>query len=161
MRFVIYTLALALAGPTAARGAVLALVPDDLQPVPGSVLSIAVEIADLQVGCFSFSVDYDPAVLGYLGAEEGSLFANAPELTFFSDDFDAQGRPQPNDCILGFGTSVPGPGTIALLRFDVLDDVATTVSVRDAVLRDVDRIPVPDVADVGVEIGVTTTDAPV
>jgi hypothetical protein len=112
------------------------------------------------VGCFSFSVEYDPAVLTYLGASEGPLFGDAPELTFFSDDVDEEGRPQPNDCLLGFGTTVSGPGTVAQISFQVLSAQGTAVSLRNVILRDVDRLPIAGVGDVTTHLNTSSTSSP-
>lgn len=150
--------ALGLSSP--ALGAGLGLVPDDAAPGPGATLTIAVDLDATSVGCFSFSVEYDDAVLEYLGASEGALFGNSAELTWFSDDVDALGRPQPNDCVLGFGTSVTGPGTIATLSFQVLTADPTTVTLRDITLRDVDRIEILGVQDTSVFLNATGTGTP-
>jgi hypothetical protein len=138
----------------------LSLTPDSPNPLPGSTLSVAVEIAEAEIGCFSFSVEYDESVLTYLGASEGSLFADSGELTYFSDDVDGQGRPQPNDCLLGFGTAVTGPGTIAVLDFSVLSDERTSITLRDPVLRDVDRVAIEGVTEVATWVNSSTTSAP-
>lgn len=140
-----------------AAAAPLSVVTTDPDPAPGTAVALEVRIDAVEVGCFSFSVEYDPAVLSYLGADEGPLFSGAPELTYFSDDTDALGRPQPNDCLLGYQTTVSGPGTIAVLHFSVLVDGATTVTLRDAVLRDADRLPLPGVGDPAVTLGATST----
>jgi hypothetical protein len=149
-----------LAAPASGRGALLSLAPDSPNPLPGATLSVAVEIAEAEIGCFSFSIEYDEAVLTYLGASEGSLFADSGELTYFSDDVDDQGRPQPNDCLLGFGTAVTGPGTIAMLEFAVLSDEPTGITLRDPVLRDVDRLPLPGVTEVSAWLNGSATSAP-
>jgi len=145
---------------TSAEGASLGLVASDPAPGVASTLTLSVDIDADQVSCFSFSVEYDPALLQYLGASEGLLFDNSPEMTFFSDDLDGMGRPQPNDCLLGFQTTVTGPGTIAQLDFLVLDDSATTVTLRDPLLRDIDRLPIAGVEEVTVSINAVPTAAP-
>lgn len=152
------TLALVLPVPASAAG--LSLAPDVATPPVGSTVTFDVDIDGAVVGCFSFSVEYDPAVLTYLGASEGPLFSGAPELTYFSDDVDDLGRPQPNDCLLGFGTTVTGPGTVATLSFQVLSEQGTAVTLRDATLRDVDRLPIAGVGDVTAYLNTSTTSSP-
>jgi hypothetical protein len=156
----VLVLALGLMLPAPVIGAGLLLVPDTAAPATGNTVTIDVNIDEAVVGCFSFSVEYDPAVLEYLGASEGPLFSGAPELTFFSDDVDDEGRPQPNDCLLGFGTSVAGPGTIAQLSFSVLGEAGTAVTLRDVVLRDVDRLAIAGVADASTYLNTSTTSSP-
>ena len=151
---------LLLAAPVPGRGALLSLAPDDPDPAPGTTLHVVVEIGGAEIGCFSFSVEYDESVLTYLGASEGSLFADSGELTYFSDDVDDQGRPQPNDCLLGFGTAVTGPGTIAVLEFSVLSDEPTGITLRDPILRDVDRVPLPGVTEASTWLHGSATSAP-
>lgn len=160
MRSLVIAIAVAAATPGLARASAPTLVPDATHPGVGTTLTVDVRVPGLELSCFTFSVDYDPAVLDYLGATEGPLFTGAPELTFFSDDLDGMGRPQPNGCLLGFGTSVSGPGTIAQLSFLVLDDSETTVALRDPVLRDVDRLPLPEVSESMVSINASTTANP-
>lgn len=139
--------AFVLALPVPASAIVLALVADVPAPGIGTNVTVAVNVDATEMSCFSFSVEYDPAVLEYLGASEGPLMAGVPGLTFFSDDLDAQGRPQPNECLLGFETSVTGPGTVATLSFEVLDALPTLVTLRDPVVRDIDRLPIAGVND--------------
>jgi len=152
-------LALGLAGP--ASGSSIAPVPDVVAPAAGTTVTVRVDVGAVEIGCFSFSVEYDPSALTYLGAQEGALFVTAPELTFFSDDVDESGRPQPNDCLLGFGTSVTGPGTIATLRFEVLAAAPTAIALRGVVLRDVDRLPIATGPDPETFLNTSTTSSPV
>ena len=150
---------LVLATPATAELAPLALGIDDPTPPIASTIEIRVELGALAIGCYSFSVEFDPAVLDYLGAVEGPLFTGASASSYFSDDLDETNRPQPNACLLGFGTSVSGPGTAAILRFAVLDDAATTVTVKEPVLRDVDRLVMPGITEVSVDLNASTTGA--
>jgi len=152
---------LALAGPAGAELVPLSLAPANTDPSIGTSIELRVEIGALDIGCYSFSVEFDPAVLDYLGTVEGALFTSASASSYFSDDVDEAMRPQPNACLLGFGTSVSGPGSIAILRFLVLDDAATTVTLKDPVLRDVDRLVLPGITEVsaGLNTSATGTDA--
>jgi hypothetical protein len=151
---------LAAVAPAPASTASLVLVPDDEAPGLGATVTIEVNLDATEIGCFSFSVEYDPVILDYLGASEGQLFSESTELTFFSDDVDEQGWPQPNDCLLGFGTAVTGPGTVATLSFLVLSEAATAVTLRNPILRDVDRLPIDGVADVTTFLNTSATSSP-
>jgi hypothetical protein len=148
---------LALATPAAAELAPLSLGTDDATPSIGTTIEMRVDIGALEIGCYSFSVEFDPTVLDYLGTLEGALFTAASASSYFSDDIDDASRPQPNSCLLGFGTSVSGPGNIATLRFMVLDDAATTVTLKDPVLRDVDRLVLPGITEVSADLNSTVT----
>jgi hypothetical protein len=157
MRFLTAATLLALATPASAGFAPLALGTVDTSPSIGTTIELRVEIGTLDIGCYSFSVEFDPSVLDYLGALEGPLFTGASASSYFSDDIDEQSRPQPNACLLGFGTSVSGPGSIAILRFIVLDDIATTVTLKNPVLRDVDRLALAGITEVSAELNATAT----
>ncbi len=117
-QLVLAATALVLATPAAAGLAPLSLAVDDSTPTIGSTIEVRVEIGALEIGCYSFSVGFDGAVLDYLGAVEGPLFTGTSASSYFSDDLDDANRPQPNACLLGFGTSVSGPGTAAIRSSD-------------------------------------------
>lgn len=157
MKFFTAAALLALATPASAELAPLSLGVDDPVPFIGTTIELRADIGALEIGCYSFSVEFDPAVLDYLGAVEGPLFTSASASSYFSDDLDTASRPQPNACLLGFGTAVTGPGSIAILRFVVLDDAVTTVTLKDPVLRDVDRLALPGITEVSAELNATTT----
>lgn len=145
--------------PASVRAAsTVALTPDRAVLGLGEALhlSVGVDAEGPALGCFAFSIVFDPAVLRFDGATEGTLFTGAPEPTFFSVDVDPEGRPRASACVLGFGTSVGGPGELAALAFTVIGSGATAIALQDVVLRDVDRQEIADVTAL-VSIVVTGT----
>lgn len=111
------------------------------------------------LGCYALTLDYDPAVIDLVDATEGALFASSPDPTFFGVETDLSNRDVVSNCVLGFGTSVTPPGELAVLTFQALTEGATTISVFDCVLRDVDRAQIPGVGTqtVSVLVGATAT----
>lgn len=144
-------------------GAAPALVhdPTTLSVTRLDTLEIAVrvnsEVAPL--GCFALTLQFDDAILRLIDAEEGTLFSQTADPTFFSVASDTSGAPVITDCVLGFQTTVTPPGELVVLRFEALAEGATQVSYKAAVLRDVDRA---EIAGVGVDstlvvVGMTAT----
>jgi len=127
--------------------------------VQGDTVTVRVSVDTLTpaLGCFNFTLDYDPAQLRFVDAVEGASFAGVTDPTFFSVALDSQGREVVSDCVLGYGTSVPTPGEIAVLRFETLSDGLLASSYTDVILRDVDRATIVPVSvdTVAVMVGAT------
>ncbi len=121
------------------------------------VVTLSVDAGAPALGCFAFSLDYDPALLRFVDAVEGSLFASATDPTFFGVGLDSLGREVVSDCVLGFGTSVPAPGNLAILRFETQTSGLAQLRYRDVILRDVNRAVIAPVTwdSLTVAVGVT------
>ena len=109
------------------------------------------------VSCYSLSLGVEPGLLELVDARPGSLYVETPEPTFFNRDVDAQGRDRVNDCVLGFGTTVPTPGELVVLEFEAIADGFVTVSLAEVLLRDVDRLPIDGVVTEPAVVTIGTT----
>lgn len=144
-------------------GAAPALVhdPTSLSVTRSDTLEIAVRVNSevVPLGCFALTLQFDDAVLRLLGAEEGSLFSQTAEPTFFSVATDTSGAPVITDCVLGFQTTVTPPGELVVLRFEALAEGTTQISYQAVVLRDVDRAEIVGVGadSTLVAVGATAT----
>jgi len=112
--------------PTA--GTVAASVPSDLSGLPGSTLTVPVNVSDvsgLGVIAYDFTVNYDPAVMTPSDVNfdsDGTL----------SEDFTITTNPSAPGTLTvsGFGTSpLIGPGALLNLKFDLVGDAPSCSSV--------------------------------
>lgn len=140
-------------GPSSS-GAAPALVHDPaaIDVIRSETLEIAVQVnAEAPpLGCFALTLQFDPTILRLIDAQEGALFAQTNDPTFFSLGSDPSGAPVITDCVLGFQTTVTPPGELVVLRFEALQSGSTLVGYDEVVLRDVNRAEIE-----GVEAGFT------
>jgi len=130
--------------------------PDSLsldRPEPFAI-DITIDRKVKALHCFNISVSFDRAVVKLVDVEEGPLFSDAGETTFFFSDSTAGGV-DIGDCFLGYGLHANGPGTVARLLFEaqpVAGQTDITIEVRDCsdtALALIDVVPTNGYVQVG------------
>ena len=122
-------------------------------------VSILVDVEATDLSCYAITFDFDETLLEVVSVIEGDLFGTAGEATFFSEGVDSQGLPVWTNCLLGFGTSVAGPGELVKVRFRAILNGSSALDLANVDLRDVDRAIIPGVVmqDGSASVGVTAT----
>jgi hypothetical protein len=129
-------------------------------PMVDFAITVVADGAVPAVSCYALTLDYDRSKLQLVSAQEGSLFTDAPEPTFFSRETDELGRDVLTNCLLGFGTTVTPAGALATLTFRGLTTAISSVELAEAVLRDANRAVIPGVAVQGTVVSIGTVDVP-
>jgi len=150
------------AAPSAAAAAPMVTVSPSVIQVSSAgefqvSLMVNAEVGDLS--CFALSLDFDSSLFEFVGATEGDLYTSSGLQSTFFVDTDPEGRPRLAGCVLGFQTSVQGPGEIAVVTFRPVVTASAALEMTEITLRDNDRAIIPDVEHIGgsVLIGGTAT----
>lgn len=129
-------------------------------PMVNFTITIVADGGVPDISCYALTLEYDRSKLELVSAQEGALFVDAPEPTFFSVETDGLGRDVLTNCLLGFGTTVTPSGALATLTFRGLTAATSNVQLAEAVLRDSNRAILAGVAVQGTEVSIGTVDAP-
>jgi hypothetical protein len=111
-------------------------------------VSLEVDGSGDSLACYQIEFTFDCSVIELIGAYEGDLFANSGFQTFFRWETDTPDTQRVLDCLMGGGTYVLGPGVIADLEFEALQEGATPIDYLNVNLADVHR---NDILDFGTE----------
>jgi hypothetical protein len=105
---------------------------------------VAVDDSGDSLSCYEISVSFDTSIVELVAAFEGSLYTNSGHSTFFRWYEDVPDTCRILDCVLGNGTYVLGPGSIAELKFEAKAEGIAKLDFAGIDLRDVGRDTISD-----------------
>jgi hypothetical protein len=122
--------------------------PETTAVESGEVFEVQVMVsADADImSNFRVFVRYDTAVLEFVQALEGALYANSGFQTWFYFNEEPVGTCEVWDVIFPAGSFVLAPGELCKLRFEALHDGLSPVAFLSVDLKDIDRYPIEPVA---------------
>ena len=81
------------------------------------------------LACMDCTLSFDNSLLSLVAVEEGSLFVNAPYMTFFRSDIVAPDTVQAVDCVMGYRTYFLSPGALVRDVFRAIDRIELVTAV--------------------------------
>lgn len=86
---------------------------------------------------------FDPTVLEFVSAAEGSLYTSIGWQSFFNAEEESLGTWEVFQVIFPFDSFILPPGELAIMTFRAVGDGATDLFFRSATITDIDRLTIP------------------
>lgn len=120
----------------------LALDPLQTYVEPGELCTLRVCVDDAvdSLSCFEVYLSFDSLLVSCVSAEEGQLYKDATDPTFFDWELVTPDTVTAVDCVLGYRTFVLAPGELVTLVFSALNHGICEVRITKVRLWDIDRI---------------------
>lgn len=99
---------------------------------------------------------YDPGVIEFVDAFEGSLYVSSGYQSFFNVEEESLGTWEVFEVIFPFDSFVRPPGELLILRFRALADGFTDIAFLNWAVMDIDRVQILPVDAVGARVWVGT-----
>jgi hypothetical protein len=137
-------------GSAAAQGAQIWLDPATLDLAPGDVGTLAIRVENVtDLAGAEVSLTFDPALLEVADADPSAEGAQIAHGDFLSPDFVVQNTADPTIGTVDYAIAcmpldkaVSGSGVLARITFRALAEGETSVTIRSALLADVQRQPI-------------------
>jgi hypothetical protein len=120
---------------------------------PGELCTLQVWVDDAvdSISCYEIFVSFDTMLVSCTDAEEGQLYKDATDPTFFDWDLVSSDTVTAVDCVLGYRTFVLAPGELLTLVFSALSCGICDVVITKVRLWDIDRLELaPTIGQAGV-----------
>jgi len=98
------------------------------------------------ISTFQVVIRFDPDVIEWLGADEGSLYVNSGYTTWFVSEEESTGVWEVWDVVFPGGSFVVAPGELTTIRFRALADGYSDLEFLTAEVCDIERYPLENLA---------------
>lgn len=115
--------------------------PAETRIAPGEFCTLYVHVDDQvdSLSCAECYLGFDPAVVSFVSARQGSLYDAAPFPKFFDLDEPSADTVLVTVCVLGYRSYILPPGSLFEIRFEALAAGVTDVEIGRVSLMDIDR----------------------
>lgn len=126
-----------------------------VQPADQFELQLWINSEADTISNYDIVFSFDPVILEFVEAIEGSLYSNSGFETWFEAEEESLGTWEVFDAILFAGGFVLAPGELARLRFEAVAPGLSPIQLLSVAVTDIDRIPLDPLASEG---GVVTVE---
>jgi len=131
---------------TAVEGPHVYFAPSEVMLQPGETVEFSVRIgaSEDSISGFQLYARFDPSIVEYVSATQGSLYANSGYPTWFIDPIEEEsGLWHFFDTVMGVGTYISPPGELMRLELRALTYGSCELEMESILLADVNRENLP------------------
>ncbi len=150
-------LGLSVAGTAVAAGPTISLQPATTDVGVGVEfdLSLMIDAAVDTFSNFQIVIEFDPSIIQFVDAFEGSLYTSAGHQTFFDAMEESLGTWEVFEVIFPSTSFILAPGEMVILRFLTLAEGTTPIDFLSGSVMDIARNPLDSLSMVGAIVNVT------